>query len=554
DLMTFHGKWARERETDRRPVSHGIQAVQSVRGASGAAYNPAAILCAPQTTEDHGEAWGLAFVYSGEFLLEAEKDALGQTRVILGIHPDDFTWTLQPGETFDSPEAVLTYSDAGLSALSHAFHDFTRQCIVRGYWKDRRRPVLLNNWEGTYFDFTGEKLIAMAQEAAALGIELFVLDDGWFGKRDDDRSGLGDWFPNEKKLGMTIGALGEKIRALGLRFGIWFEPEAVSEDSDLYRAHPDWAVTVPGRKPALSRCELILDFSRKDVQDYIIERMTAVIAESGASYLKWDFNRNVCDKYSHALPKEEQGTFAHRFVLGTYRVLRTLTETFPELLIEGCSGGGARFDLGMLCFTPQIWTSDDTDPIERLTIQYGTSFIYPVNTMGAHVSAVPNHQTGRVTPMETRKTTAMSGSFGYELDPAKLTAEEKERIRADIACFKDLYETVEYGDHYRLTDLSGRYVAWEEVRKDRKRALVNLVFTYAEANAPAPLVKLRGLDPDLRYRIRLVTRHGEENLGAKEREIFGGTLTLSGSALMNRGLYLPKQREDYQAWQVLLEA
>ena len=554
DLVTFRGKWAREREVDRRRIVHGVQGVQSVRGSSSAAYNPSAIICSPDANETAGEAWGLAFVYSGEFLLEAEKDALGQNRVVLGIHPDDFSWTLQPGETFHTPEAALTYSDRGFSKLSHAFHDFVRSCIVRGFWKDKRRPVLLNNWEGTYFDFTGEKLISMAKDAKEMGIELFVLDDGWFGKRDDDRSGLGDWVPNEKKLGMTIGELGSRIRALGLLFGIWFEPEAISEDSDLYRAHPDWAVTVPGRKPQLSRYELILDVSREDVQDYLIEQISAVLSESKASYLKWDFNRNISDKYSHALPADRQGEFAHRFVLGTYRILGALEERFPELLIEGCSGGGARFDMGMLCYTPQIWTSDDTDPIERLTIQYGTSMIYPVNTMGAHVSAVPNHQTGRVTPLATRKTAAMSGSFGYELDPNKLTQKEKEQIREDIAVFQDLYETIEHGNYYRLTDISGRFIAWEEVRKDFRRALVNVVYARSEANAMAAYVRLRGLDENLTYRIRLIPGHGEERLSAQEQEVFGGTKIISGAALMNRGLYLPKQYEDYQAWQILIEA
>ena len=554
DLITFHGKWARERELDRRPVAHGIQAVQSVRGASSAVYNPSAILCSHHATEHTGEAWGLAFVYSGEFLLEAEKDAHGQTRVILGIHPDNFFWTLKPGECFDTPEAALTYSNEGLSKVSRAFHDFVRRNIVRGAWKNRRRPVLLNNWEGTYFDFTGEKLISMAEDAAKMGIELFVLDDGWFGKRENDRSGLGDWFPNEKKLGMTIGELGKKIRERGLLFGIWFEPEAISEDSDLYRAHPDWAVTVPGRKPALTRNELILDVSRTDVQDWLIERIGAVLAESGASYLKWDFNRNICDKYSHALSKEEQGRFAHLFVRGTYRVLEALLMRFPGLLIEGCSGGGARFDMGMLCYTPQIWTSDDTDPIERLTIQYGTSMIYPVNSMGAHVSAVPNHQTGRVTPMQTRKTVAMSGSFGYELDPNRLTECEKEQIRKDIETFGDLYETIEQGTYYRLTDISGRFVSWEEVRSDLKRALVNVVYARSEANAVPAFVRLSGLDPELLYTVRMVPGQDTGRFCAQEKEFFGGGTALSGAALMNRGLYLPKQYEDYQAWQILLEA
>ncbi|MBP5254660.1 MAG: alpha-galactosidase, partial [Lachnospiraceae bacterium] len=412
ELVTFPGKWAGERRVNREKLTRGVKSVGSRSGASGAFYNPSAILTAAGTGETRGEAYGIAFVYSGDFLLQAEVSEFDSTRLLLGIHPDHFRWTLAPGETFTAPEAVMAFSDAGLECLSHRFHRFVQDRIVRGYWRDRRRPVLLNSWEGTYFTFTGEKLLRMAREAQAFGAELFVLDDGWFGKREDDRSGLGDWFPNERKLRMSMAELGEGIRAMGLGFGLWFEPEAVSEDSDLFRAHPDWAVSVPGRKPSLGRYELVLDLSRKDVQDWLITRMGAVIREAGAAYVKWDFNRNLTDLYSAALPAERQGEFQHRFILGTYRVLGALLEAFPGLLVEGCSSGGARFDLGMLCFTPQIWTSDNTDAIDRLSIQYGTSVIYPPSVMGAHVSAVPNHQTGRVTPLETRAAVAMAGCFG----------------------------------------------------------------------------------------------------------------------------------------------
>ncbi|MBR6322850.1 MAG: alpha-galactosidase, partial [Lachnospiraceae bacterium] len=553
DMVGFYGKWARERVMERLPLRHGIQSAGSVRGASSHHHNPSAIFCAKDACETHGDCYGISFVYSGEFLLEAERDMIDQTRILLGIHPDNFEWPLEPGESFLTPEVLLTFSDRGFSGITHAFHDFIRKNIVRGPWRDRRRPILINNWEGTYFDFTGDKLVEIAETAAKLGVEMFVMDDGWFGKRDSDFNALGDWEPNEEKLGCTLPELGRRIASLGMKFGIWFEPETISEDSNLYRAHPDWAVAVPGRLPELSRSELILDMSRRDVQDYIIEKMSSVIESAGASYVKWDFNRSVCDKYSHALPAERQGEMAHRFVLGTCRVLEALLVRFPELLIEGCSGGGGRFDCGMLHYAPQIWCSDDTDPIERLTIQYGSSFIYPVNTMGAHVSASPNHQTGRSTPMETRAATAMSGTFGYELDPAKLSEAEKEEIRREIGVFRSFYETLQQGDYYRLTKPgeSGCTV-WEEVRKDGSEAVITAVYDYVKAN-PAPVyVKLQGLKTDASYRITLVPGHsapGRDTMAAP----FDGESALTGSALMNRGIYIPPYGKEYQSWQIILK-
>ena len=469
DLISFNGKWAKERVPERQALRCGVQSFGSVRGASSHHHNPSAILCEPSATEDKGKCWGISFVYSGEFLFEAERDMIGQTRLVLGIHPDDFEWVLQPGESFTSPEVLLTYSSEGFSGISRQFHDFIRKNIVRGYWRDRPRPILINNWEATYFYFTGEKLIEIASTAKDLGIEMLVMDDGWFGDRNSDYNALGDWEPNEEKLGMTLHELGARLEDLGMRFGIWFEPETISEDSDLFRAHPDWAIAVPGRAPDLSRSELLLDMSRRDVQDYIIEKMSAVIEEGRASYVKWDFNRSMCDKFTHALPAGRQGEMAHRFVLGTYRVLESLLTRFPELLIEGCSGGGGRFDCGMLYYTPQIWCSDNTDPVERLTIQYGTSFIYPVNTMGAHVSASPNHQTGRTTPMETRSAVAMSGTFGYELDPNRLSEEEKEEIRRGIRVFSELRELIHGGDYYRLTRRTIRAVRFSKRRQKTGR-------------------------------------------------------------------------------------
>ena len=547
DWLTFYGRHAMERNLQRTGIVHGVQSVGSVRGASSHHYHPFAMLCGKNTDEEQGDCYGFSFVYSGEFLMEAEKDQMDQTRLVCGIHPDDFAWKLQPGETFTAPEVLMAYSGNGHGGVSRIFHRLIRDHICRGQWQHRRRPVLINNWEGTYFDFTGDKLVDIAKDAAKLGIELFVMDDGWFGKRDDDNSGLGDWYPNEEKLGCSLKELGERITALGLRFGIWFEPECISIDSDLYRAHPEWAVAAPGRCPTLSRNQLILDFSREDVQDYLIERISDVLRNAPITYVKWDFNRSICDKYSHALPAGRQGEMAHRFMLGLYRVLETLTAAFPEVLFEGCSGGGGRFDAGMLYYTPQIWCSDDTDAIERLQIQYGTSFGYPVSAMGAHVSAVPNHQTGRVTPLSTRGCVAMSGTFGYELDLNKLSEEEKEEISAQIRTFKELYDCIQYGDYYRLSSpLSGSCTVWETAAPDGAEALVSAVYHHVQANPVPVYVKLRGLEEGSSYRIRLVEntrKTGTEDGPEKET-------VCSGAALMHAGLLVPPARGDYYACQI----
>ncbi len=554
DLTGFYGKWAKERVPEREPVRHGIQSFGSVRGSSSQHHNPSAILSEKNATETQGKCWGFTFVYSGEFLFEAEKDMIDQTRLVFGIHPDNFEWVLEPGESFTTPEVVMTYSEEGFSGISRRFHDFIRKNIVRGPWRDCRRPILINNWEATYFNFTGEKLVDIAKTAKDLGIEMLVMDDGWFGLRNSDNNALGDWDPNEEKLGMSLSELGKRIRELGMRFGIWFEPETISEDSDLFRAHPDWAVAIPGRKPDLSRHELILDMSREDVQDFIIEKMCSVIASSGVSYVKWDFNRSVCDKYTHALPASRQGEMAHRFVLGTYRVLDALLTRFPELLIEGCSGGGGRFDCGMLYYTPQIWCSDNTDPIERLMIQYGSSFIYPVNTMGAHVSASPNHQTGRNTPMETRSAVAMSGTFGYELDPTKLTDAEKEEIRRGIGVFKELYETLQQGDYYRLTPPDGPgCTVFEEVKKDGSKAVVTAVYDHVRANLTPVYTALRGLKAESSYRLRLIPGHIGDERGRLFAAFYMNEPVLTGRTLMSRGIYIPHYSKEYQSWQIVLE-
>ena len=555
DRLTFCGRHTMERNPERARITHGVQSVGSVRGTSSHQSNPFMMICDESATEKEGDCYGFSFVYSGEFLMETEKDQTEQTRLVCGIHPDNFEWTLKPGESFVTPEVLMAYGK-GFGAVSRTFHQAIREHICRGEWKHKRRPVLINNWEGTYFDFTGDRLVDIAREAAALGVELFVMDDGWFGRRDDDNSGLGDWYPNEEKLGCTLQELGERITALGMEFGIWFEPEGISEDSDLYRAHPEWAVRIPGRKPCLSRNQLVLDFSRKDVQDYVIDRLKAVLSQAPISYVKWDFNRSICDKYSGALPKERQGEMAHRFVLGLYRVLEELIRAFPHILFEGCSGGGGRFDAGMLYYTPQIWCSDNTDAIERLKIQYGTSFGYPVSTMGSHVSAVPNHQTGRITPLSTRGCVAMAGTFGYELDVNRMTEAEKTEVREQIALFKKHYDLIQYGSYYRLcSPFAGTVTVWETVSPDGTEALVSAVYHHVQSN-PAPVyVRLGGLREDRMYRLELIGAREEWTLPVNGGEdIFGQGQILSGAALMHCGLMVPEALNGFQAWQIYLQA
>lgn len=538
DITSFYGRHAMERNAQRSKLNHGTFSVGSVRGTSSHHYNPFVIISDTQTNEMYGDAYGFTFLYSGEFLAEAEVDQINQTRFTMGIHPDNFCWKLEAGSKLNLPQVAMIYSANGFTELSHKQHSMIRNHVCRGEWKNKRRPVLINNWEGTYFDFTGQKIYEMAKDAKELGIELFVLDDGWFGKRDDDNSGLGDWTVNEKKLGCTLKELVDRINELGLSFGIWFEPEAISEDSDLYRQHPDWALTIPGRQPNLSRNELLLDFSRKEVCDNIIEQMSAVLSSANISYVKWDMNRSQCDKYSRSLGKDRQGEFTHRFILGLYYVLETLTNRFPNVLFEGCSGGGGRFDAGMLHYTPQIWCSDNTDAINRLDIQYGTSFAYPVSSVGAHVSTVPNHQTGRVTSIKTRAITAMAGTFGLELDVTKMTEDDKLQTKQAIEIFKSHYDLIQRGDYYRLTPVCG-CTAWAMVSKDGTEALVSAVYKNVEANAAPSHIKVPGLRADGSYMIK--------------DSLSGQCLAkMSGLALKNAGITLPTAREEFDSLQLYI--
>ena len=531
DVLHFHGRHNMERIPERLRLPRGVTGFGSRRGMSSHHSNPFAILCERSCGEDSGNCWGFMLVYSGNHLEEFEVDQAGSIRVVAGIHPDGFAWPLAPGEHFDAPEVILSFSDAGFNGLSANYHRILRENVIPERWRKRERPVLINSWEACYFDFDGERLLQLAEDAKALGIDMLVLDDGWFGRRSDDRSSLGDWQVNVEKLGCSLGELSGRIHALGMQFGLWMEPEMISEDSLLYRAHPDWALTDPGRKPVVSRSQLVLDMSRQDVNDYLFEAICGVLDSARIEYLKWDFNRSVANAYSHALDAREQGTLLHRFMLGTYRLLERLLQRYPDLMIEGCAGGGGRFDAGMLYYCPQIWCSDDTDAIERLEIQRGTSYGYPASAMGAHVSCAPNHQTGRTVPMATRGIVAQAGALGYELDPARLTAEDREAVKAQIRDFRRLRSLISEGTFYRLSELDdgADYLAWMAVSPGREEALLSLVMTHVRANGPFPFVRLRGLDAGMTYRI--------EETGE----------SIAGAALMYGGYAFPQLQGDYPA-------
>ena len=532
DIYTFNGRHEMEREVERRRLGRGVASVGSVRGTSSHQHNPFVILCRPDTEEEHGECYGFSYVYSGNFLAEAEISQLDRLRFTMGIHPSRFRILLEKGRVFTMPEVIMSYSGSGLGRLSIQFHRAIRNYLCRGKYKNSRRPVLINNWEATYFDFTGEKLISIAEEAAKLGIEMLVMDDGWFGKRNLDESGLGDWIPNEEKLGMSLHELIGKIKEKGLAFGIWIEPEMVSEDSILYREHPDWAFALPGRTPGRGRCQLVLDLGRECVRDYLYQAICRILDTGDISYVKWDMNRSICDVYNPEQPPEQQGEAGHRYILGLYNLLEKITSRYPNVLLEGCSGGGGRFDAGMLYYSPQIWCSDDTDAIERLKIQYGTSFCYPVSTVGSHVSTCPNHQNGRITPLHTRGVVAMAGTFGYELDISKMSAQDKEEIKVQIEDYKKYFELIQDGDYYRLTKPEEDFTTWQFVSKDRGKSLVNAVMTSARANAPDYIVRFRGLEPESRY---METDTGK---------------IYQGSTLMHGGYLLPRRIGEYQSYQL----
>ena len=535
-VIHFHGRHAMERLAERTSLSHGTFSIGSRRGQSSHQHNPGIILAKNNTNETSGEAYGMLLVYSGGFEADIEKDQLDQIRATIGLRSENFRWQLKPCEHFCAPEAILSYSEKGLGVLSNQYHDFIRSHLIRSSFVHQKKPILINNWEATYFDFNGEKLLSIAKSAHELGIELFVLDDGWFGERHNDDSSLGDWFVNEKKLQMPLRQLVEKIHALGMQFGLWIEPEMVSENSKLYRDHPNWVLRSPLRDPARSRYQLVLDMANPEVVDYLEQVFTKLIEENEIDYIKWDMNRSISDFYAPSLSPKTQSEMAHRYMLGVYDLADRLTSRFENILFEGCAGGGGRFDAGMLYYFPQYWCSDDTDAHNRCFIQHGTSFFYPISATGSHVSAIPNHQTGRNTSLYTRGIVAMAGTFGYELDLSELSPKEKEEVKEQIKVYKSMQELVLEGDYYRLSDPNQQNVsAWSFVSKDKKKIIVQAVVFEHKPNMKKPHVFLQGLDENRWYRRK------------EDGHLF------TGKALMKAGLFLPDQLGTDEACMIELE-
>ena len=521
----FSGAWGRERHLKTRTLEQGITSIGSIRGNSSAQQNPFVILARPGTDDRQGEAIGCAFVYSGNFLIQTEVDSFDTTRLLVGIHPQGFRWKLRPGSSFQTPEVVFAYTADGLNDLSATLHSLFRERLMRGQWRDRPRPIVTNNWEATYFDFTEDTLIDIARTAQGVGAELFVLDDGWFGARRGERAGLGDWTPNTDLLPDGIAGLSKKVTDLGIDFGLWVEPEMVNEDSDLFRTHPDWVIQTPNRRRSVGRFQLVLDYSRAEVVDHVFTQLSDVFSTAKMSYVKWDMNRSLTEVFSSALPTDQQGEVAHRHMLGVYALLERLTTAFPHILFESCASGGARFDAGMLFYAPQAWASDDSDAVERLKIQWGSSFAYPIVSHGAHVSITPNHQVNRVTPLHTRANVAFFGAFGYELDLNKLSDEEIAEVKAQVAFMKEHRELIQFGTFYRLrSPFDSNVTCWMVVNKQKTKAIVGWYRVLNTVNAPFDRVRLVGLDPTKRYRIT-----GNELVDGRD-------VVRSGSELHNIGL------------------
>lgn len=502
-MLTLHGSWGRERRIQQRPIGYGRQGVFSERGETSHQSHPFIALTEPGVTQTQGAVYAMHFVYSGNFHAEAEVDQFDSVRAVMGLSPYHFSWKLGAGEAFQAPEVVMVYSGQGLGHMTRTFHDLYRGHLIRSAWKDRKRPILINNWEATYFDFDTEKLIAIARQASALGIEMLVMDDGWFGDRCDDNRALGDWFVNEEKLPGGLAYLVEQVNALGMKFGIWMEPEMISPDSELYRTHPDWAIAVPGRRAGLCRNQYVLDLTRPEVLEYVWDSIRRVLRSANIEYLKWDMNRQLADLGSLGLPADRQGELYHRYVLAVYELQERLLREFPELLLENCSGGGARFDPGMLYYCPQIWCSDDTDAIERLSIQEGTALIYPLSAMGAHVSDCPNHTVGRVTPFQTRGHVALAGTFGYELDVTRIPEEDRAMIPRQVEMYHKYNDLVRQGDYYRIASYRENhfYDCWQIVSKDGDRVLISFVQVLGRPNYHSRRIRLQGLEPSAVYRV-----------------------------------------------------
>lgn len=519
DIISLHGAWARERHVQRTSTPYGTTLIDSKRGASGHSLNPFVALAEKSTTENSGEVYAMNFVYSGNFECGAQRDTYNSTRMFMGINHFDFNWRLESEECFTAPEVVMVYSDAGIGGMSRTYHDLYRNNLCGSQWSKKERPVLINNWEATYFDFDEQKIIDIAKKAKEIGVELMVLDDGWFGKRNDDTTSLGDWFVNSEKLPGGIDGLSEKIEELGMKFGLWFEPEMVSPISELNKKHPDWCLQVQGRKKSLGRNQMILDYSNAQVCNYIIDVISNILDTSKISYIKWDMNRNMSEIGSLHLPESRQRETAHRYILGLYYVMETLTNKYPHVLFEGCAGGGGRFDPGILYYMPQIWTSDDSDAVERLYIQYGTSYVYPAVTMGAHVSAVPNHQVGRNTSMKMRADVALMGQFGFELDLNKLSTEELDAAKSAITKYKQLRHTIHNGEMYRLSSpFESNYAIWQFISPDENEIVIGCYNILAKPNSVCAYIKAKNLFADSIY-------VDEEN-----------GISLTGGELMNIGI------------------
>lgn len=543
ELIHFHGRHTMERQFERTAIDHGSFRIGSRRGMTSHQHNPSVILASKGANEEAGDVYGCMLSYSGGFFCETSKDQYQQTRLVMGMTDENFCYKLGAGDELVAPEAIFTYTDEGFSGLTHTMHDFIRRNIIRDPLKGMPHPVLINSWEAAYFNFSAETILHLAREAKSLGMDMVVMDDGWFGNRFDDNRSLGDWGVNEKKLGCTLGHLIKDIVDLGIKFGIWIEPEMVNEDSDLYREHPDWAMRIPGRKAVFARNQLVLDFSRAEVRDYIFDSITKVLDEGPVAYVKWDYNRCISDIYSAVnLP----GEVLYKYIVGLYEFTDRLLKRYPNMILEGCSGGGGRFDTGMLNYAPQIWCSDNTDAIERLKIQHGTSFFYPISCVGSHVSTCPNHQTGRTTPFSTRAVVAMAGTFGYELDPAKLEGEERDEIKKQIAFYKKYQKLIYEGDYYRLSDpYNDGYSAWAFVSKDKKTYILNAVMTENHSNMDVKYIRLRGIDETLTY---------EASVSTESTVTTGDGMRYSGMALKKAGIPVMPSMMDFASVQIVYKA
>ncbi len=570
ELITLHGSWARERHIDRSPIGYGRHEVSSIRGESSHQMHPFMAVAGRNTTQTQGEVYGFSFIYSGNFTAGVERTQHNSLRCLMGINPTGFSWKLEKGGSFSAPEAVIVYSGSGIGHMSRTFHKLYRDHLICGAcrnnkYKEAPRPILINNWEATYFDFDTDKLISIADEAAKSGIEMLVMDDGWFGNRSSDNMGLGDWFVNEDKIKGGLKYLVDEVNKRGLKFGIWMEPEMISPDSDLYREHPDWAIAIPGRTATLIRNQYVLDLSRKEIVDEIYSRIKAVLSSANIEYVKWDMNRGLCDIGSYALTGDRQGELFHRYMLGVYKLQQMLLDDFPDLLLENCSGGGARFDPGMLYYSPQIWCSDDTDAIERLAIQEGTAIVYPLSSMGAHISDCPNHTVGRITPFETRGYVALAGTFGYELDITAIPQEDRDQIPGQVKMYHKYNSLIRTGDYYRISSYreNGYNDCWMVVSQEKSRALITYIKVMSRPNNRSVLIKPQGLDPDAEYRITCDKRvlgieypsirpfsfddlSGEDVAETPESEALNVSrgFILHGDTIMNAGLLINEDSPD----------